>query len=199
MSDLAYIYLLQDGKDKGTSVYKVGRTIQQGGDGRKLTRLQNYSKGTVPYNTWKVHEKLVNEIENKIKKAFTAKYHLIRGSEWFQGDVHQMKKDIDHIIENIEEPSTSIHDSKIKMLEDIGQICNNIVHETNDLLIEYKYKLKKHLMNLKLRDEKSSEQLLRLYSHLSVFDDSTPRVIFFHSLLNVLSIMDNMEDIILQG
>lgn len=102
MSDLAYIYLLQDGNDKGTNVYKIGRTVQHGGDGRKLSRLQDYSRGTVPYNTWRVHTPLVNEIEKIIKKAFADKYKLVRGSEWFEGDVKQMKKDIDMIIDTIE-------------------------------------------------------------------------------------------------
>lgn len=51
MSELAYIYLLQDGHDKGTNVYKIGRTVQKGGDGRRLKRLQGYTKGTVQYNT----------------------------------------------------------------------------------------------------------------------------------------------------
>ncbi len=103
MSDLAYIYLLQDGNDKGTDVYKIGRTVQKGGDSRKLQRLQSYSKETVIYNTWKVSESVLNDIENKIKISFKEKYSLVRGMEWFEGDVKQMKKDIDLIIEMTEE------------------------------------------------------------------------------------------------
>ena len=102
MSELAYIYLLQDGKDKGTNIFKVGRTIQKGGDGRKLKRLQGYSNGTVPYNTWKVDETTIIDIEKEIKELFKEHYHLVRGSEWFDGDVKQMKIDIDSIIERFE-------------------------------------------------------------------------------------------------
>lgn len=102
MSELAYIYLLQDGLYKGTNVYKIGRTVQKGGDGRKLKRLQGYSKGTVPYNTWKVNEDNLNAIEKKIKEAFQESYRLVRGTEWFEGDVKQMKKDIDDIIEEMD-------------------------------------------------------------------------------------------------
>lgn len=101
MTELAYIYLLQDGKDKDTNVYKIGRTVQKGGDGRKLQRLQGYTKGTIPYNIWKVNTMLVKQIEKEIKDQFKECYHLVRGSEWFQGDVKQMKNDIDKIIENM--------------------------------------------------------------------------------------------------
>lgn len=103
MSELAYIYLLQDGNDKGTSFYKIGRTVQQGGDSRKLQRLQSYSKGTVVHNTWNVSTSKVNDIEKKIKETFKEHYRLARGTEWFDGDVKLMKKDIDDIIETLDD------------------------------------------------------------------------------------------------
>ena len=96
---MAYIYLLQDGEDKGTSIYKIGRTVQKGGDSRKLSRLQAYNKGTVVYNIWIVDEGHVNHIEKTIKDTFAKEYRLVRGTEWFEGDVKAMKKKIDAIIE----------------------------------------------------------------------------------------------------
>jgi hypothetical protein len=99
---MGYIYLLQDGEDKGTSIYKIGRTVQKGGDSRKLSRLQAYNKGTVVYNTWIVDELHVNNIEKMIKDTFTKEYRLVRGSEWFEGDVKVMKKQIDTIIEQVD-------------------------------------------------------------------------------------------------
>jgi hypothetical protein len=102
MSDLAYIYLIQDGIDKGTEVYKIGMTIQKGGDARQLKRLRHYSKGTIPYNTWKVSQTMIRRIENSIKHTFKRRYRLVRGSEWFEGDVKAMKKDIDIIIEELD-------------------------------------------------------------------------------------------------
>ena len=101
-NNLGYIYLLQDGEDKGTSVYKIGRTVQKGGDSRKLNRLQGYNKGTIVYNTWIVDELHVNDIEKTIKDTFTKEYRLVRGSEWFEGDVKVMKKQIDTIIEQVD-------------------------------------------------------------------------------------------------
>jgi hypothetical protein len=56
---------------------------------------------------------MLNIIENKIKQAFKQQYRLVRGTEWFDGDVKQMRKDIDIIIDtndgdvNIESPQRS--------------------------------------------------------------------------------------------
>jgi hypothetical protein len=99
MSQLGYIYLLQDGRDKNTKTYKVGRTTQKGGDSRRLNRLHKYTKGTVVYNTFFVDANEVNRIEQHILSEFKQKYRLVRGLEWFEGDVSEMKKDIDMIIE----------------------------------------------------------------------------------------------------
>lgn len=101
--DLAYIYLLQDGDDRGTHVYKIGRTIQTGGDSRKLNRFKAYSKGTVIHHLWKVREDVLHTIEKMIKEECNQRYLLVRGMEWFEGDVKQMKKDIDRIIDTFEE------------------------------------------------------------------------------------------------
>jgi transcriptional regulator NrdR family protein len=105
MSDvpcLAYIYLLQDGKDAGTNIRKVGRTVQKGGDSRKLSRLSDYSKGTIVHKLWQVDENYVNIIENNIKSHFKDKYQLVRGTEWFDGDLREMKIDIERIVNEYE-------------------------------------------------------------------------------------------------
>jgi hypothetical protein len=101
MSQLAYIYLLQDGNDRNTNIYKVGRTTQYGEDSRKLRRLQQYAKGTVVFNTFFVDVDQVKNIEQNILSKFQQKYRLARGFEWFEGDVTEMKKDIDVIIERM--------------------------------------------------------------------------------------------------
>ena len=97
MDDVSYVYIVQDGQDKGTNIYKVGRTTETGGDTRKLNRLQTYSHGTIQYYTWNV-EHNVNTIEQKIKEVFNRKYKLVRGREWFEGNILDMKKDIDSVI-----------------------------------------------------------------------------------------------------
>lgn len=132
MSEMAaYIYILQDGDDKGTRVYKIGRTVQNGGDFRKLNRLQSYSYGTMVYNTWNVNVSMVNAIENKIKEEFKQNYHLVRGYEWFEGDLKAMKKTIQAIIEHMDIEETTVQ-SITKTLYDVDE--NDIVPDYLNIL-----------------------------------------------------------------
>ena len=98
MDIAAYIYLLQDGEYTGTNVYKVGRTVQRSGDTRVLRRLKQYNRWTIVENTFRVRVDQVNEIETNIKRLFRDKYRLVRGTEWFEGDVDEMYEDISTII-----------------------------------------------------------------------------------------------------
>jgi T5orf172 domain len=96
----SYIYLLQDGNDRNTDIYKIGRTSPVGADTRVLRRLKDYSQGTIVYNIFHVPNKQVFVIEACIIALFKSKYTLIRGNEWFRGNVYDMKKDIDSIIDD---------------------------------------------------------------------------------------------------
>lgn len=100
MNSTSHIYLIQDGADIGTNIFKIGKTKQGIDDVIKLKRMKGYSNGTIQHNTWYVSNTMVDDIENKIKKYFKNKYTLIRGYEWFEGNVKEMKKDIDYIIDN---------------------------------------------------------------------------------------------------
>jgi len=109
--NLAYIYLLQDGKDINTDIFKVGMTVQKGGDSRVLKRFYGYSKDTVVYNVFKVHKHNVEKIEDTIKNIFRSKYALARGSEWFHGCVTEMIKDIAYVIFKFDEEGyQGLHD-----------------------------------------------------------------------------------------
>jgi T5orf172 domain len=96
----SYIYLLQDGNDKNSSIYKIGRTTQHGNDTRTLRRFRDYSQGTIVYNIFSVPNHQVSRLETHIKTYFNKKYILVRGTEWFQGNLYDMKKDIDMIIDD---------------------------------------------------------------------------------------------------
>lgn len=98
--EIAYIYLLQDGNDRGTDIYKIGRTSDKCQDTRTLKRLKSYSKNTIVYNLTAVSHCEVVKIENDIKSHFNKKYILVRGQEWFKGNVNEMKKDINKIIDD---------------------------------------------------------------------------------------------------
>jgi hypothetical protein len=104
----AHIYLIQDGNDIGTEIYKFGKSKQDTKDVFKLKRFKGYSDGIIQHNTWLVPYDSVDNIENKIKNHFKNKYISIRGYEWFKGDVKEMKKDIDNIIDNIDNSNNCI-------------------------------------------------------------------------------------------
>ena len=91
------IYLLQDGDDVGTSIFKIGRSSKIE-NMRSIPRLKSYNDGTIVYNTWWVPNRLVNVIEQKIVSVFEKKYTKHRGREWFRGDVLSMRNRIHKII-----------------------------------------------------------------------------------------------------
>ena len=98
MTSTSYIYLVQDGEYIGTSIYKVGRTTQNG-DTRSLNRLKSYSTNTVQVYLRQVNTEKVIEIKNDVIKVFTIKYNLVKGVDWFDGDKNQMIVDINTIID----------------------------------------------------------------------------------------------------
>lgn len=85
----SYIYLVQDGEDIGTNIYKVGRTTQLN-DCRTINRIKSYSNGSIIYSIIRVHDDNVREIERKILKEFEKTFVLFKGNEWFKGDIEEM-------------------------------------------------------------------------------------------------------------
>jgi hypothetical protein len=93
----SYIYLLQDGNDISTCIFKIGRTSVED-DSRRLPRLIHYNKGTIIHNLWIVPTHLVKSIESSIIEKFKVNFILHRGNEWFRGDSYGMKQEIDSIV-----------------------------------------------------------------------------------------------------
>jgi hypothetical protein len=124
----AHIYLIQDGDNIGTDIFKFGKSKQGINNIIKLKRFKGYSKETIQYNTWLVPYTLVDDIENEIKKYFNNKYMRVRGYEWFKGDVKKMKHDIDFIIDNYNTDNyISIENStNITTIEILNTWRNNI-------------------------------------------------------------------------
>lgn len=85
----SYIYLVQDGEDIGTNIYKVGRTTQLN-DCRTINRIKSYSNGSIIYLIIRVHDDNVREIERKVLKEFEKTFVLFKGNEWFKGDIEEM-------------------------------------------------------------------------------------------------------------
>lgn len=112
----SYIYLIQDGNYKGTTVYKVGKTTTTDNDIRNLSRLKAYSYGSIIYLISNVHCDDINVVEIKIKNLFKDKYILASGSEWFDGNVRTMKSDIHAIIEEFAEKREAMTTSQPEIL-----------------------------------------------------------------------------------
>lgn len=78
------LYLIQDGSDIGTNTYKVGRT----------TKLPHERLGTYPKNTRIIR---FAEIDNCVKREtqlielFSKNFKLVRGREFFNGNINHMK------------------------------------------------------------------------------------------------------------
>jgi|LakMenE01Jun11ns_1017448.scaffolds.fasta_scaffold9826155_1 hypothetical protein len=139
MSTQSHIYLIQDGKDIGTSIFKLGKSKQGINDVIKLKRIKDYSNGTIQHNTWLVSYTLVDDIENEIKKQFKNKYILVRGHEWFEGDVKQMKKDIDYIIDNYNTENYTLIEpvKKITEPQSVNTWRTHINHTSYEFIDEF--------------------------------------------------------------
>lgn len=137
MTAISHIYLIQDGRDIGTNIFKIGKTKQGIDDTIKLKRIKGYSNGTIQHNTWLVSHNILDDIEKNIKIYFKNKYILVRGCEWFEGNVKEMKKDIDLIIDNYESENCVINETKLKTINEEQQIRtwrDNIIYTSYDFI-----------------------------------------------------------------
>lgn len=100
---IAFIYLIQSGDDKGTQIYKIGRSVQKTEDCRQVKRILDYPNGTIIEMVIRVRTDIVVTVEDSIKEAFKKKYRLVRGTEWFEGNVRMMVKNIYDIVNEQED------------------------------------------------------------------------------------------------
>jgi len=140
-SDEGYIYIIQDCRfiETNKPIYKIGKTNKP-----LLARINNYSKGSQlcyyikTLNCAKVEKKVIDIF----KKKFFQKKHDI-GTEYFEGDIKLMIKEINQIydiynlnISNIEE--LTIEETKSEELKEIIMIREWI--NTNFIIIDKKDK-----------------------------------------------------------
>jgi len=91
LDEIIYIIKEREHVRMKENVYKVGRTKQ-----KFLKRFAAYPPGSQVFMVFNVRNSL--KIENTIKKLFKTKYKLVRGTEYFEGDVSNMITDIINII-----------------------------------------------------------------------------------------------------
>jgi hypothetical protein len=73
-------------------IYKVGITSRSFKE-----RFREYPPGSIPYFITKLHDSVY--VENKVKELFNVHFELVRGSEYFRGNVHDMITMIIDVIE----------------------------------------------------------------------------------------------------
>jgi transcriptional regulator with AAA-type ATPase domain len=161
MEQHAFIYLLQDGKDKGTDIYKIGMTVQIGTDCRSITRVKTYSQGTILESTFHVSCERVIDIENAIKQYFNKNYVLVRGREWFSGNVQHMRNDINRIIDSSSEYPQDMSNNNSEKRKKIQQ--STISQPTNE---DYASKDITQASFICKRCHYMPKQKLNLYRHL---------------------------------
>jgi hypothetical protein len=144
-----YIYLLQSSDYIDTNVYKIGRTIENSDDVRYWKRLKAYPRGSVVFFVWFVKHEKVNEAESVIISSLNKKYKLVKGKEWFEGDLidiyndvcktinaHYIVKEIKSPVIHIKTPSHTNAREKFVDTEDAKTIPK-VQNTTNDGLIRY--------------------------------------------------------------
>ena len=88
-----YLYLIQDNRDIGLNVYKIGKTTQSPSD-----RLKGYSKGTYAIRIYQVDD--CHKKESELIELFKKKYKLFRGREYFEGDLNDMINEFNNLCNN---------------------------------------------------------------------------------------------------
>ena len=129
--DIQYIYLLQTREfvNSGEPIYKVGKTKQT-----NYTRFLQYPNGSI-----QLFQCICNNcdvLEKQVIKLFKNKYqnHKIAGREYFKGELHDMIKDLFHIIENEKTIKPSLETSHSEAMSDTREIVvEKTVHSEIDV------------------------------------------------------------------
>lgn len=97
---IAYLYIIQDGNDKDTNIYKVGKSTQKCNtcDTRVIRRMKEYNEGTLIFSIEHVNIENVTKMENIIINTLGMKYKCARGREWFKGNLLEIKGDFTDIL-----------------------------------------------------------------------------------------------------
>lgn len=148
----SHIYLIQDGADIGTSIYKLGRTSRRSKDSRVLCRLNDYSEGTVQHATYSVPCAHLHEVEQMLIDEFNKKFRLARGREWFEGDMYEMRKCMSILIDGFVDrlPHGEKHCIVTTFNSHVCTLCNY----TTDRISNYK----RHMLSHKRKEERLLSQ-----------------------------------------
>ena len=120
MSVNGYVYFVIPPELKGTNRVKIGMSNLDND-----TRIKSYGKDTDIVIKYNCHNPKC--IENKIIKAFKDNFKLIKGNEYFEGDIEEMKKIFLRILLGVNESKCNI--DKYINIEEHNE--NNVKHITS--------------------------------------------------------------------
>jgi uncharacterized C2H2 Zn-finger protein len=97
----SFIYLIQDGKYANTTIYTVGKMTQKCRIVMNVKPFELFSKYSVIQYLRHVDVQYVDSIEHEILQVFKNTFTLMEGNHTFQGDLCEMIKLVDKIINNL--------------------------------------------------------------------------------------------------
>ena len=103
---MGIVYLLQPYRYSKKNIYKIGMSRKN-----NLDRPNNYGSNTIIYLIMNCENSL--QAENRIRRVFRKKFKNCLGYDYFQGDIHQMKKEFSKIVFELNEKSLKKKNSKI--------------------------------------------------------------------------------------
>ena len=115
------LYLIQEVRDLNTNIYKIGKTTRS-----YVTRINEYPIGTYEIRVAKVDDCKKREIE--LINIFKNKYKLVRGREYFSGNIKSMIIDF-----------TNFCNQFVNLL-DYNTNHNITINTTNNTINNYNYK-----------------------------------------------------------
>jgi hypothetical protein len=123
-----YLYLIQDNRDIGSNIYKIGKTTQAPSE-----RFKGYEKGTYPIRI--SHVDNCHQRECELINLFKKRYKLSRGREYFIGILNNMILDFTNYCDSIINKKIIIKESILN-----NNAINYIMFECELCNAEYKNK-----------------------------------------------------------
>ena len=158
MTEYVYIIHVREQILLNQSIYKIGKTTQS-----IMKRLSQYPKGSIPYYIAPVTD--CTKAENSIKKKFKHLYVQCTdiGTEYFDGDVFQMKSVVEELLSK-----KNFHLKNMNKNTVIEGYKNN-----ND-------KCREFVNSYLVKDDKNSITLLDFYNsykkwHIENYDKDIPK------------------------
>ena len=131
MNEYHFIYLLREKQDidDKLNIFKIGKSTQE-----NTRRVKSYPSGSYLYLQIRCND--CHSMESKLIKKFKNYFVLIRGREYFKGDIHIMMDIIYSFIQtHVYETSYILENDDYKLTSGTLEKENKII-ETNDQLLK---------------------------------------------------------------